>query len=186
MRDEFAEHRRVEAESAREIAERGRVTAESNAEDGRVEAEARRVTAESMRAHAQVEFENELDKLREDPEHYMTPGARKYFRRVSLGYLILAIGCMLGIKFVADNAEQGVRNDINEAVVIQCKQSIPTINKFNDLIDIQIESNRAARAIAMSEDDNKRVALATRNIIRLQENKLRIPSVRECEAPLLK
>lgn len=186
MTDKRAEESRVKAESGRVIAEKERVVNEKDEEHGRVVAEEGRVSAEKGRITAHAVFEHELDALRNDPSHYMTPGARRYFRRVALGYIILAIGMSFGIKALSDNVDNNIRRDINKVAEAQCLGSIPTLNKFNAFVDLVIEANRDAREIALREGDTARVRLNTNNIIKLQESKLRVPSVRECEAPILK
>jgi hypothetical protein len=149
--------------------------------------EATRVVREHGRVTtSSVEFTDELERLRNDPAHYMTPGARKYFRRVALGYIILALGMTIGIKALSDNVDDNIRNDINQVAEANCLGSIPTFNKFNNLVENMIDSNRGARMIAQAEGDIARVKLTTANIIKLQESKLRVPNVKECSAPILK
>lgn len=197
MTDKSAEEMRVKSESGRVKAERGRVVAESNDETGRVEAEALRVGAETVREvnHAtavakaeamQAAFEEELKALRDDPDHYMTPGARRYFRRVAIGYIILAIGMSFGIKALSDNVDDNIRNDINEVAKQQCLGSIPTLNSFNSLVDSQIETYRSRRTLAEEQNDEALVQIMTTSIIELQESKIRVPVAKECDAPILK
>jgi ferric-dicitrate binding protein FerR (iron transport regulator) len=207
MSDKSAEQGRVDAESGRVVAEKGRVVNESSDETGRIKAEQGRVTAEEKREarsaervvnedhrisaektreHSQRQYENELEALRNDPEHYMTPGARKYFRRVSLGYIILAVGCVMGIWALTQRADEQIRHDINSVAKAQCLGSIPTLTNYNAFVDIQIDSNRRSRTIAEKEHDAARVVLTTTNIIKLQKAHIRVPNAKECDAPLLK
>lgn len=181
-----AERQRELAEAIRVVQEHGRVVAEETEVSGRVAAEEGRVIAEKGRAAAHQEYQNELERLRDDPAHYMTPGARKYFRRVAIGYIILAVATVFGIKAVSDRSDNQLRNDINAYAHQSCLGSIPTLNKFNNLIELNIESNRGAREIALREGDDARVRLTTQNIIKLQESKLRVPNAKECSAPILK
>lgn len=85
-----AERGRVSAESSRVEAEAGRAHAESNEGSGRIESEVARQEHYS-------EYMTELDKLKKDPENYVTPGARHYFRRVWVGYAILGLAIALGL-----------------------------------------------------------------------------------------
>lgn len=135
---------------------------------------------------ARRRYVDELVRLQDHPDSYATPGARRYFRRVAIGYIVLAVAVVFGIKAVSDRADETLRSDINKIAEAQCKGSIPTLNKFNAFVDLVIEANRDAREIALREGDTARVRLNTNNIIKLQESKLRVPSVRECEAPILK
>lgn len=172
-------------------------SAVNEAESKRVEAEQSRVTAEAERAsnheilssaaiRSREQFEHELQALRDDPEHYMTPGARRYFNRVRNGYIILAFACAIGIWALANRVDAQLRDDINSIAEQQCIGSIPTLNKFNNLVDVQIESNRARRALAEQAGDEEIVAITTNTIIKLQKSKLRVPNAKECSAPLLK
>ena len=181
-----AEADRRDAEGERVVAEGERRYAESNEETGRREAEANRQLAERTREKAHSRFEDELARLQEDPAHYMTPGARAYFRRVMLGYIILAIAASMGIWAFSQKAADQVRTDINVVAKAQCLGSIPTLKKYNSLVEIMIESNRGSRAIALKERDFARVTLTTSNIVKLQKAYLRVPSPKECDAPLLK
>ena len=108
------EDSRVEAEKGRVEAEKGRVTAEENLGSGRVEAEVGRVTAEGLRVSNYKQYELELLKLQADPEHYMTPGARNYFRRVWMGYAILALAIAIGL-FTQQRESVDRINDINKS-----------------------------------------------------------------------
>lgn len=135
---------------------------------------------------ARRDYVDELARLQDDPAHYATPGARKYFRRVAIGYVVLAIATVFGISAMTDRADERLRDDINALAEKQCLGSIPTLNKFNGLVDLQIDANRRAREIAEAENDEARVKLNTQNIIKLQESKLRVPNERECSAPILK
>lgn len=181
-----AEAGRTLAEQGRVVAEGGRVHAESNEETGRREAEVERVIAEADRRRVQTAYERELAKLQEDPAHYMTPGARSYFRRVTIGYVVLAIATVFGIWAFTNRVDDKIREDLNKVAEAQCLGSIPTLKKYNDFVDTQIEANREARKINAERGDTERVKLNTETIIRLQGNKLRVPSPRDCSAPLLK
>lgn len=192
-----AEELRVKAEKGRVAAEESRAHAESNEGTGRVEAEGERREAEAQRQYdhevltaaaerSKAQFEHELEALREDPGHYMTPGARVYFRRVRNGYIVLALACIMGIWAVSNRADNRLREDINTVARAQCLGSIPTLKRYNSLVDIMIESNRSAREIALAEGDVKRVKLNTQNIIKLQDAHLRVPNAKECDAPILK
>jgi hypothetical protein len=85
-----AEEGRVESESSRVEAEAGRAHAESNEGSGRVE-------SEIVRQETHSAYLSELQKLQSDPSHYMTPGARAYFRRVWVGYAVLGLAIVVGL-----------------------------------------------------------------------------------------
>lgn len=118
-----------------------------------------------------------------DP-HYMTPGAREQFdryrTRTTLAFLVLAVAFIVGVWGMTERTDKNIRRDINRIAQQQCISSIPTLKKFNTLVNNQIIISREAREIALDEKDIDRVRLNTRNIIRLQNSKLSIPTKDEC------
>lgn len=60
----------------------------------------------------QKAYEDELAKLQDHPETYMTPGARRYFTRVWIGYAILALAISVGLWRQSADARDRIR-DIN-------------------------------------------------------------------------
>ncbi len=188
-----AELKRIEAEKGRVLAEGERRHAESNEGTGRVEAELDRRAAEDLRKEAQEEYLLELEKLRSDPQHYITPGARKAFNnyrnKAIVGYLILAAACIMGIYSVSKQNKESLRDDINRFAQVSClasRQPTSSINKYNDLVEHQIQTWRQARELNLARGDLKRAGLNTKAIIRLQADKIPIPTAKECSAPILK
>ncbi len=191
-----AEQKRVEAEQAREAAEAGRAHAEQNTGSGRVEQEAARVEAEKARVVSESvrkNYESELEKLRNDPGHYITPGARKAFNdyrnKAIVGYLILAVACIVGIYSVSKNNKEDLKAQINMFATQSCLASTKpgsNLHRYNDLIETQIEANRAAREINLDRGDRRRADLNTKTIIRLQKDKIDIPTEQSCYAPIIK
>jgi hypothetical protein len=187
---------RVEHEEGREEAEQDRIDAalgRKEAEGKRVVAEHGRVSAEDLRVQHYADYEDELKKLQDDPEHYMTPGAKRAFQKYRrdniIAYIVLAAAMAVGVWSFTNNAKQTLKDEINAVVKASCIQSRnpdSTINKFNDLIDIQIQNTRDARTLNLKIGDIERAKLNTKAIIRLQSNRVPVPSVRECEAPLLR
>lgn len=204
---EAAEAKRAEAEAARAHSESnqgsGRVEHEEGREEaeelrefdalGRKEAEELRQKAESERLRVHEEYVNELEALRDDPEHYMTPGAKKafarYSRNVILGYIVLSFAMVAGMWAFSNNSKANLRDEINEVVKISClanRQPDSSINKFNNLVELQIDVNRDARTLNLGRGDLARAKLNTDHIIKLQDSRIPIPSVKECNAPLFK
>ncbi len=188
-----AEELRVVAEEGRVIAEVGRAHAESNEGSGRQEAEVIRVDAETERERTHLKYLNELKKLQDDPEHYITPGATSAFNRYRdkaiAGYIILAVATTIGIYAISNNAKEDLKSKINTFATVSClasRQKDSPVNKFNDLIDLQIQSNRDARQLNLARGDIKRANINTKIIIRLQGNRIPVPSARECQAEIIK
>jgi hypothetical protein len=128
-----------------------------------------------------TDYADELQKLQENPEHYMTPGARRYFKRVWLGYLILAVAMTVGMWALANNFDHQLRDNINTFLVESCKQSIPTIKKFNQGIQADIDLQKDALFINSKRGDSARVFLNKRAIEQKRNSKLHVPTLEECE-----
>lgn len=187
------EELRTQAEKERVAAELERQHAESNEGSGRVEQEQGRVDAEKARVAAHEAYEAELKKLQDDPEHYMTPGAKRAFQKYRrdniLAYIVLAAAMAAGVWAFTNNSKENLKNDINVVVKASClasRQPDSPINKFNDLVELQIEASRDARELNLERGELARARLNTENIIKLQESRIPVPSEKECEAPLLK
>ena len=119
-----AEKGRVTAESSRVEAEAGRAHAESNEGSGRKE-------SEIARQETHAEYLSELDKLKNNPDHYMTPGARHYFRRVWIGYAILSLAIAVGLWGQQHESKDRI-DDINQNRAII---AYTTCNDQNDRHD---------------------------------------------------
>ena len=133
----------------------------------------------------QHKYEDELEKLQDDPEHYVTPGAKRYFQRVLVGYVVLAVAGIIGVWGVTERLDNKLRNDLNTAAVNACIGSIETFKKYNSLIDLQIQATREARDLNIRIGDLERAELNTDSIIRYQEAKLPVPTEDECRGRLL-
>lgn len=127
-----------------------------------------------------AEYSDELAKLQSDPEHYMTPGARRYFRRVTFGYLILAVATCIGIWGVGNRFDNQLRNQINTFIVANCKSSIPTLTNFNAGLDADIEIQKDALALNLSRGDIQRAMINRKAIQAKKNSKLHVPTLEEC------
>lgn len=109
-------------------------------------------------------------------------------KKAVAGYIVLALSCIVGIWGVSEHSDKQLREDINHVVKISCLESRKpnsTINKYNDFLDDQIQTNREALATNLSRGDEPRVAINRRAIARYTKDKIAIPTIRECEKPLL-
>jgi len=125
-------------------------------------------------------YSDELSKLRDDPAHYMTPGAKSYFRRVWLGYLILAAAMTFGIWGVTHRIDTQLRKQINIFLVASCKSSIPTLTRFNDSLQADIEAQQDALFINEQRGDSQRAALNRRIITYKKNAMIHVPTIEEC------
>jgi hypothetical protein len=126
-------------------------------------------------------YEKELMKLNTDPAHYMTPGARKYFKRVWMGYLVLAIAMIVGIWGVSHQTDKVLRSNINTFLIANCKSGIPTIKKFNAALQADIDAQKDAKELNMLRGDTQRAALNDRIIKYKKGSMLHVPTIKECE-----
>jgi len=101
-------------------------------------------------------------------------------------YIILAAGAVLGVWFVGHDSSNQLKNNLNEVVTKLCIANRPTIIKENKLRDVQIEVNRDAYNINMAAGEPARADLNTRSIVALQNAKRHVPTIEECNQPLLK
>ena len=135
-----------------------------------------------MSISAKRRYSNELEKLQADPEHYMTPGARRYFTRVWLGYAVLACAMIAGVWGVTNKVDKTLRKNINTFIVISCKQSIPTLKKFNAAVDADIALQQDAKKLNLARGDTQRAALNDRTIKLKKNSKLHVPTIEECNS----
>jgi len=140
-------------------------------------------------AEAQEQYSEELRKLNEDPAHYITPGAKKALRRMVFGYVILAIACIIGVWAISTSTNNRLKNDINRVARIQCLNNLKPnspLNKYNDFVEANIQNIRETREINLSRGDKERVRANNKAIIRLQKDKITLPTKEACEAPIIK
>lgn len=110
----------------------------------------------------------------------MTEGARRAFRHMKIGYVVLAIGTIVGIWAATNHADTRLRHDINALGHNNCLNSRATLRKYNDLVDSNIKAQQEAKILNLSQGDGARAALNIRNIQRLKKDKLHIPTDKEC------
>ena len=115
-------------------------------------------------------------------EAIMTPGARRYFTRVWFGYLILSCAMSAGIWGVTQKVDSVLRNNLNTYIVASCKQSIPTLKRFNASLQADIELQQDAKKINLSQGETQRAALNDRAIKFKRQSMLPVPTKEECEA----
>lgn len=128
----------------------------------------------------QEKFDNCFeDYLKRNP-HFVSPGAKVYYHRVLMGYVILAVACIVGIWSLSNLQDKHLRTDINKLGVAGCLNSIGIYNKFNDSIQTQIDTQKKARRINLMNGLNNRVALNEKTIKELESDKIKPPTKEEC------
>ncbi len=128
-----------------------------------------------------VLYEEELERIKSDPALYMTPGARHYFRRVAIGYVILALSGVIGTWAITNKVNHDLRAQLNTFIVQSCKQSIPTLTKFNQGIQADIDQIQDNLFINIQRGDAQRVAANRAALAAKQGSKLHVPTLEECE-----
>ncbi len=117
------------------------------------------------------------------------PGRSSSSVERKVAYILVSLGAVLGVWFVGHNASEDLKNQINDFGVKSClAQRLPnsSSNKFNNFLDDQIQTQREAYAINVQAKEFKRSAANKRAIARYEADKLHIPTVKECNSPLLK
>ena len=178
---------RVEAEKSRVEAEADRRHAESNEGTGRREAEVERVDAEKLRRAQHEEQMSEYEKFQQAPEHYITPGARSYFRRVWMGYAVLALAGIIGVWGVTERLDEKIRKDINSYSSLACKTTTRgTIILFNKFVDTNIAIQKDALENNLKRGDTERAAININAIKNFEDSKLPVRTDEDCDRPILK
>jgi hypothetical protein len=118
--------------------------------------------------------------------HFMTPGARRAFNQIKLGYIILAIGFIVGIWGLTHRTDHNLRRDINNVARLNCIGGIKTINKYNDFINGQIEILQASYHLNIKKGEKERANLNLKAIERYQKDKIIPPTPAQCKIPILK
>jgi hypothetical protein len=130
----------------------------------------------------QHEFDSQMEDFINRHPHYATPGARRYFKRVVLGYVVLAFACIMGIYAVSNRNDKNLRRDINSLGIASCISSIKTYGKFNDQIETQIETQKESLLINNQRGDKRRAAVNKSAIRRLEKDKIVPPTPQICKA----
>jgi hypothetical protein len=140
----------------------------------------------SAEINRQKNFDNQvLDFVKRNPD-FVTSGAKKYYKRVVVGYVILAIAAVIGIWAFTNRADRNLRSEINKLSVAGCIGSIATYNKFNDLVKTNIETQQESLIINLRSGDTKRAAINRRSIKRLKSDLIIPPTAVQCNKPILK
>lgn len=129
----------------------------------------------------QEEFDICFNNFMERHPNYATPGAKRHWFRIKVGYLILAFGCVLGIWAISNHDTNNLKNQINASAVSNCVGSIKIYTKYNDLVDSIIQT-RVESLNRDIESGNKNQAKIDRSAIRRYRNdKIIPPSVPICK-----
>jgi hypothetical protein len=118
--------------------------------------------------------------------HFMTPGAKRAFNQIRIGYIILAVAAAVGIWAVSNRTDNHIRRDINRVAQKQCLAGIVTVNKYNDLVDSILKTRRDSLRLALKDHDAQQVLVNKRAIRRYAKDKIIPPTPAECKIHLLK
>jgi hypothetical protein len=123
-------------------------------------------------------YQKEVEKFLSDPENYVTPGARRYYHRVVAGFVVLAVAFTAGVWAITNL----LRQDLNDFLILSCKASIPTLTKFNQSLQADIDIQRDAQLINLAQKEYERAKLNQRAIEFKTNAMLDVPTEKECEA----
>ena len=110
---------------------------------------------------------------------------RRARRRAKLGYVLAAAAATLGVWGVTQYVDNRLREDLNHIAEANCLGAISTYEKYNDLVQHQIETQREAIILNLARGDKARAALNRRAVTRLTKDKIDVPAPEECSRPLL-
>lgn len=110
----------------------------------------------------------------------------RFFKRAMVGYLILAVGVTVGLYKVADNNDSALRREINQYAVQSCLGSRSTLEKYNSLVQTQIEANLDAEELALIQGRLQAAKINSDNIKKLKTDFLHVPTVKECQKLILR
>jgi len=125
------------------------------------------------------------DEIKNDPR-FLSGGARRYFRRVWIGYAVLALAFTIGIWAFTNLSNNNIKNQINALAQASCLSSIKTYGKFNDLVRTNIQVQQEALELNMQSGDKKRAAINKTAIHNLKQDFIIPPTPLICKKPILK
>lgn len=132
-------------------------------------------------------YQSEMKKFREDPDNYTSPGARKHYRQVVGGYIVLAVAFTIGVWAMTSRQDTQIRKELNTYASVACKTTTrATIKLFNNFVQTNIEIQKDARENNLRLGEARRAALNTRAIRKFENSKLPVRTDEECDRPILR
>jgi len=125
------------------------------------------------------------DAIKNDPR-FLSGGARRYFKRVWIGYFILAVAMVVGIWAFTNRADKNLRNDINRLNTISCISSIKIFTKYNDFVGEAIKTQKENLFLAKAQHDLRRIRIAKSAIQRYEKEKIVPPTPLQCKQPAIR
>lgn len=119
----------------------------------------------------------------------MKTETKKKIESFSLGagkYVLLSIIMVISIWALQRHFDKQLRGDINQVAVASCVAGRGTLIKYNNTINIQIINTVDLLKINRVRRDKLRIAANLAAIARLESNKIKVPTVHECQVPILK
>lgn len=101
-------------------------------------------------------------------------------------YIILAAAAIVGVWAMTEHAQNEVIDNINKTVSALCVTNIPTIQKENDLRDVQIEVVQDTKRINLRNGEADKAALNDTLIKAYRSAKRHVPTEQECKQKLIK
>lgn len=104
----------------------------------------------------------------------------------AIKYAILSVILVVTVWQLQVHFDKQLRSDINGVAVASCVAGRQTLIKYNDTLDDQILNMEDALNINQARGDVARVNANLKSIARLQNNKIEVPTVKDCQNPILK
>jgi len=126
-----------------------------------------------------------LQEIFEQNPHLMSTGARHEINKIKAGFLVLALATIAGIWAFTARSDRNLRKEINSYAAASCVGSRATLHKYNDLVNSILTTRKASLKLAIQHHNKQQEALNRAAIRRYEEDKLPIPTVKQCQQPIL-
>jgi hypothetical protein len=125
------------------------------------------------------------DFMRRNP-NYATPGAKRHWRKIKIGYLVLAIGCIIGIWAISNHDTNNLKTQINQSATANCISGIRIFTKYNDLVSSIIQTRRQSIEKDKKIHDLRQLKIDKDAVARYKKDKIIPPTVLICKKSKLR
>jgi uncharacterized membrane protein len=109
---------------------------------------------------------------------------KKYFRRVWVGYIILAVSGVIGTIAISNRYDTVLRNDYSELSRKSCVEKIEILKKYNNFVEQNIFILKEQNKTYNKTKNIKSIKINNFIIKKYKLSKILIPSVEECQKEL--
>jgi hypothetical protein len=135
----------------------------------------------SAETDRQENFDSQFEDFMERNPNYATPGAQRHWRKIKTGYVLLAIGCIIGIWAISNHDTNNLKSQINRSATANCISGIRIFTKYNDLVNSIIETRRESIAKDKRTHDMQQLVIDQRAVARYKKDRIVPPTVLICQ-----